>query len=139
MTCRVSEQQQRSRDLECGKETRSPNARLRGCRLLTQIALLFLLSGFASVLFLFALLHSRVIAFFIFMCLDTNWQMHIEPGSCCLSWCPWSRKSKCKESCAFAFSRPPKCCGYETKLAEVKSNLYQTSQKRLHFIKKLIV
>lgn len=83
--------------VECGKETRTPSARLSSCRLLT---LLFLLSGFASVVFLFALLHSSLITFFIFMCPDTNWQRRTEPGSCCLSWCLQVRKSKCKGSCA---------------------------------------
>lgn len=75
--------------VECGKETRTLNAWLSSCRLLT---VLFLLSGFASVLFLFALLHSSLIAFFIFLCLDTNWQMHMEPGSCCRSGREMQRK-----------------------------------------------
>lgn len=47
MTCRAREQQQK-RDLECGKETRTPSAWLSGCWFLAPIVLLFLLSGFAS-------------------------------------------------------------------------------------------
>lgn len=130
MTCRVSSS---SRGAETWNVEKKPGLP----RLLTQTALLFLLPGFASVLFLFTLLHSSLIAFFIFMCLDTNWQMLTEPGSCCLSWCLQAGGPGRANAKKVVLNRPPKCHGYETKLAEVKSNLYQTSsQKQLHFIKK---
>lgn len=62
----------RSKTWKLEKKTWIPNEWLSGCRLLTQITLLFLLSGFVSVLFLIALLHSSLIAFFVFMRLDIS-------------------------------------------------------------------